>query len=131
MGVHITAPFQLIGKSQSELKGESTSLSSSPLSLSSSSYYFFTFFKAFQISNKSLLMMRGKNRRISVLVIVIIIVKTFLDDNTTSRLSTYLRRDLTMLQQQYLLTVTNTYVLASIKRNRMKAHDPLKGSDRQ
>ena len=131
MGVHITAPFQLIGKSQSELKGESTSLSSSPLSLSSSSYYFFTFFKAFQISNKSLLMMRGKNRRISVLVIVIIIVKTFLDDNTTSRLSTYLRRDLTMLQQQYLLTVTNTYVLASIKRNRMEAHDPLKGSDRQ
>lgn len=75
--------------------------------------------------------MRGKNRRISVLVIVIIIVKTFLDDNTTSRLSTYLSRDLTMLQQQYLLTVTNTYVLASIKRNRMEAHNPLKGSDQQ
>lgn len=70
-----------------------------------------------------------RNRR-SVIVIVIIIVKTFLDD-TTSRLSTYLRCDLTIFLQQYLLTVTTRYVLAITKRNKMEAHDGGKVSDQQ
>jgi len=58
-------------------------------------------------------------------------VKTFLDDNTISRLSAYLRCDLTIYLQQYLLTVTTRYALAITKRNRREAHDPGKVSDQQ